>query len=114
MTQPIDRRPVVVYDGECPFCRRQVAAIQRRDKHGVYEYAPKQTPGLLDRFPQLRDEEFGSGIRLVGLDGAARTRCTTSGGVCRSPAGSRGSTTRRAFIGYPTARTVGSPRTASV
>ena len=63
-------RPVIVFDGECPFCQRQVARIQRRDRDGQFEYAPRQTPGLTERFPKLAEGDFDTGMRLVMPGGA--------------------------------------------
>ncbi len=64
-----DRRPVVVYDGECPFCRRQIARIRKYDRHGRFECVPRQTPGLTDRFPALGVGGFDTGMRLIVPDG---------------------------------------------
>jgi len=61
--------PVVVYDGECPFCRRQIARIRRYDRHGRFECVPRQTLGLTDRFPALADGDFDTGMRLISPDG---------------------------------------------
>ena len=58
-------RPVVVYDGECPFCRKQIARIRSRDIREQFEYVPRQTPALTDRFPALAEGDFNSGMRLV-------------------------------------------------
>ena len=63
------RQPVVVYDGECPFCRRQIARIRKYDRHGRFECVPRQTPGLTDRFPALDQGGFDTGMRLVMPDG---------------------------------------------
>ena len=61
--------PVIVYDGQCGFCRSQVARIQRMDRRDQFEYIPSQSPDLLERFPQLRGEDFNSGMRLVDPEG---------------------------------------------
>ena len=61
-------RPVVVYDGECSFCLKQVDKMKRRDPEGVFEYQPRQTPGLEQRFPRLAGGDFNSGMRLVRRD----------------------------------------------
>ncbi len=63
------RQPVVVYDGECPFCRRQFARIRRYDRHGRFECVPRQTSGLIGRFPALDRGGFDSGMRLIMPDG---------------------------------------------
>lgn len=62
-------RSVVVYDHDCPFCRKQIARIRSRDIREQFEYVPRQTPGLTDRFPALAQGDFNSGIRLVLPDG---------------------------------------------
>ena len=58
-------QPVIVYDGECVFCQRQIERIKRRDKQERFEYVPKQTPGLDDRFPRLAEGDFNTGMRLI-------------------------------------------------
>ncbi len=63
------RHPVVVYDGECPFCRRQIARIRKYDRHGRFECVPRQTPGLTGRFPALGQGGFDTGMRLIVPDG---------------------------------------------
>ena len=62
-------RPVVVYDGECPFCLKQIERIQRRDRWARFEYTARQAPGLEARFPQLADQDFNSGMRLITPQG---------------------------------------------
>ncbi len=61
-------RPVVVYDGHCPFCLRQVERMRRRDTAGVFEYVPRQAEGLEQRFPKLAEGDFNTGMRLVHTD----------------------------------------------
>ncbi len=56
---------VVVYGGECPFCLRQIERIKRRDRRSRFEYVPRQSPGLEERFPRLADDDFNSGMRLI-------------------------------------------------
>ena len=63
-------RPVVVYDGECPFCLKQVDNMKRRDPDRAFEYQPRQAEGLDQRFPQLTEGDFNSGMRLVQRDGS--------------------------------------------
>ena len=58
-------RPVVVYDGECRFCRWSVTRIQRLDRDGQFEYLPRQAPGAEERFPLLKHSDFNTGLRLV-------------------------------------------------
>lgn len=60
--------PAVVYDGECPFCLKQIARIKRRDCNGAFEYVSRQTDGIELRFPKLAEGDFDSGMRLVHSD----------------------------------------------
>jgi len=61
-------KPVIVYDGDCAFCRRSVALIRRRDRDGRFEYVPRQEPGLEERFPQIAEGDFDTGMRLIEPD----------------------------------------------
>ena len=61
-------RPVVVYDGECSFCARQIEVMKRRDTDRVFEFVPRQAEGLDRRFPMLVAQDFDSGMRLVHPD----------------------------------------------
>ena len=56
---------VVVYDGECPFCLRQIARIRAWDPGGRFEYLPRQTDGIEERFPILATSDFDVGMRLI-------------------------------------------------
>jgi predicted DCC family thiol-disulfide oxidoreductase YuxK len=62
-------RAVVVYDGACAFCRRQVDWIRARSGD-QFEFVPRQDPALLARFPALNHAGLESGMRLVLPDGA--------------------------------------------
>ena len=62
-------RGVVVYDGDCSFCRTQIERMREKDKSGCFEFVPRQTPGLDDRFPQLKEGDFDTGMRLIQPDG---------------------------------------------
>ena len=72
MSPAATSRPVVVYDGECPFCRRQVSRMQARDPDQAFEYVPRQLPGLEERFPCLAEGDFNTGMRLIHPDGSVR------------------------------------------
>jgi predicted DCC family thiol-disulfide oxidoreductase YuxK len=58
-------RAVVIYDGECSFCRKQTQKIRRRDKQQRFELIPSQSPELTTRFPQLAEHDLQSGMRLI-------------------------------------------------
>jgi len=63
-------RPVIVYDGDCPFCLKHVDGMKRRDSGNVFEYQPRQAPGLEERFPRITEGDFNSGMRLIDTDGS--------------------------------------------
>ena len=62
---PLDR-PLLIYDGECNFCRRWI----RRWKDGTGErvgYCEFQNLG--DRFPEIPRAAFAGAVQLIELDG---------------------------------------------
>lgn len=66
-------KPVVVFDGECAFCRNQVQRLQRMDKNNEIEFVPRQDPDVETRFPVLKSEDFNTGMRLIMPDGSLHT-----------------------------------------
>jgi predicted DCC family thiol-disulfide oxidoreductase YuxK len=67
-----DARPVIVYDGECPFCRSQMARIRRWSHSDRFEFVARQEPGITDRFPALAEGDFSKGMRVILPDGSIR------------------------------------------
>ena len=64
-TNAVRRGGTLVYDGQCPFCRRWVTRIARADRAGAFEFVARQTEGLTKRFPKLADGDFSTGMRLI-------------------------------------------------
>ena len=64
---PPANRPVLVYDGECAFCRRWVARLSRATGERV-EYAALQTDAR--RFPDVPRAEFERAVQLIEESGA--------------------------------------------
>ena len=62
-------RPVIIYDGDCGFCRRQIERIARWSQPGTFEYLPWQAPEAAERFPQLTNASLESGLRIITADG---------------------------------------------
>lgn len=62
-------RPVVIYDGECSFCRKQIMRIGRRAPAETFEFVPLQNADLIDRFPQLYGEDLESALHVIETDG---------------------------------------------
>lgn len=61
-------RPLLIFDGECTFCRRWVGRWQRLvgDLAGAIE---SQQPELATRFPELTRERLDAAVHLVEPDG---------------------------------------------
>jgi predicted DCC family thiol-disulfide oxidoreductase YuxK len=60
-------RPLLIYDGDCDFCRRWIARWQRVTRDRV-DYAP--TREAAGRFPEIPAEDFARSVILVEPDGA--------------------------------------------
>lgn len=61
-----DPKPILVYDGDCKFCRAW-AARWRRVAGEHLDYAPYQEAAA--RFPQIERERFKSSVQLIEPDG---------------------------------------------
>ncbi len=57
-------RPVVVFDGDCGFCRLWVARWRHRTGDGV-EYEPFQNPEIAARFPAVSRVDFARAVHLI-------------------------------------------------
>ena len=62
-------RPVLLYDGWCPFCRRQVTRLQRMLSGVDVEYRSFRDEGVLEEFPGLSEERCDRALQLVRVDG---------------------------------------------
>ena len=58
-------RPLLVYDGECPFCRASQRFIARRIES--VDYAPLQEAA--SRFPDLTEQRFRDAVQTILPDG---------------------------------------------
>ena len=56
---------IIVYDGECRFCIWSTDRVKRLDRKGQFDYVPRQTPGVEERFPFLTQSDFNTGLRLI-------------------------------------------------
>ena len=61
-----DARPVMVFDGDCGFCRRWIARWQHATGDRI-EYAAFQDDA--SRFPGVPREQFAQAVHLVEPDG---------------------------------------------
>jgi hypothetical protein len=73
-------RPMLVFDGECPFCRVWVEYWKGLTGEQIL-YEPFQEVGSW--FPQISQGDFASAVKLVLLDGEVRSGARASSGICR-------------------------------
>lgn len=74
-----DRRWLLVYDGDCGFCRGSAAWVLERDRRGLVEARPFQASGVLEEAGVSRSRAERAawlvapdGRRWSGADAAAR------------------------------------------
>jgi len=60
------RKPLLIFDGDCGFCRRWIE-VWRARTHGLVEYEPYQEAAR--RFPQTSESEFRRCVWLYEPDG---------------------------------------------
>ncbi|MCL6516538.1 DUF393 domain-containing protein [Alicyclobacillus sp.] len=65
-------RLTVLYDAECPLCRRAAAWLQSRDPKGVLEFLPAQRSDEVSACP-LDPEAVLEQIHVVSPEGELRT-----------------------------------------
>jgi lipase maturation factor 1 len=62
-------KPVVLFDGDCNFCRRWIA--RWRDFTGdAVEYIPYQDAAVAERFPELSAGRMAEAVHFITTDGA--------------------------------------------
>jgi len=61
-------RPVVIYDGDCNFCKLWIRRWQQTTGDRV-EYIPFQDASIASRFPELRRDQLETSVHLVLSDG---------------------------------------------
>ena len=62
-------KPVVLYDGDCGFCRRWVARLRRWDRHQAFEYVPMQARGERAALARIPEADLARAAHLVLPDG---------------------------------------------
>jgi predicted DCC family thiol-disulfide oxidoreductase YuxK len=60
--------PVLIYDGDCGFCRYWLARLRRRVGERM-EYLPFQDPQIPVRFPHLSISRLKESVHVVAVDG---------------------------------------------
>src|SRR5437867_1029594 len=61
------RRPLLIYDGDCGFCRLWIARWKEMTREAV-DYAPSQEAAA--RFPDIPPEDFDRSVQLIEPDGS--------------------------------------------
>lgn len=62
-------RPVLLYDGDCAFCRKWVTRIRRRDPRASIELLPSRDRRTRPDLPPLADADLERAMHLVLPDG---------------------------------------------
>src|ERR1019366_4557110 len=61
-------KPVMIFDGDCNFCRRWISRWQQSTGDRV-EYVPFQDPTVAVRFPELTREQCEKAVQFIDTDG---------------------------------------------
>ncbi|SVD74547.1 uncharacterized protein METZ01_LOCUS427401, partial [marine metagenome] len=61
-------KPLLIYDGDCHFCRAWIARWQWFTG-GRVDYQPSQDEDIARRFPEIPRESFDESVQLILLDG---------------------------------------------
>ncbi|HEU6448582.1 MAG TPA: DCC1-like thiol-disulfide oxidoreductase family protein [Verrucomicrobiae bacterium] len=62
-------KPLMVYDGDCNFCKYW-AARWKRNCDGVVDFTPFQDRQLEIRFPEIPQGQFQKAVHFIDADGA--------------------------------------------
>jgi predicted DCC family thiol-disulfide oxidoreductase YuxK len=61
-------KPLLVFDGECHFCRLWVGRGQQITGDAV-DYLPSQHPDIARRFPEIPPASYDRAVQLINVDG---------------------------------------------
>ena len=61
-------KPLMIFDGDCGFCRRWIARWQEHTGDRV-DYLPLQDPQLAERFPEIAREQLQQSVHFIEQDG---------------------------------------------
>src|SRR5687768_8312263 len=68
-----DRRPVLIFDGDCGFCRKWIARWRQLTDDRV-EYIASQAPETVKRYPDIPQQWYREGVVLMEA-GRTPLRC---------------------------------------
>ena len=60
----------LIYDGECPLCKKAVAWVQKHARPQTLEYLTCQSPERAQRFPTMAEAQCMEAMQLVMPGGA--------------------------------------------
>lgn len=66
----------VLYDGECRFCRGQIAVLRRFDPTGRLRFLSLHDPGVGAEFPELAADDLAREMHVVDTTGRTRAGAT--------------------------------------
>lgn len=67
----VSNRDIVIFDGQCNFCRAQVTNLRRLDLGGNrLSFLSLHDPRVAQRYPELTPQRLMSEMVVVGVDGA--------------------------------------------
>jgi predicted DCC family thiol-disulfide oxidoreductase YuxK len=69
MDSSTGRKNVVLFDGKCAFCQKQIQRLLRMARKGALEPVDFQTPGALDAYPAVTYDACMEAMHLVTPDG---------------------------------------------
>src|SRR5690349_2803426 len=61
-------KPLLLFDGDCNFCRRWIARWQQATGDAV-DYRPAQDTGVAEQFPEVSPETFRESVVPIEPDG---------------------------------------------
>jgi predicted DCC family thiol-disulfide oxidoreductase YuxK len=63
------QRPLVIYDGDCGFCKFWIRKWANKTE-GRVDYVISQDPTIPKRFPEIPRQEMDRAVQLIESDGA--------------------------------------------
>jgi predicted DCC family thiol-disulfide oxidoreductase YuxK len=64
-----EKRPVLIYDGNCPICRKTIGWIGENSRPETFEFLTCQSEAIGERFPAIDRERCMQAMQLVLPDG---------------------------------------------
>jgi predicted DCC family thiol-disulfide oxidoreductase YuxK len=65
-------RDTVLYDGQCRFCRGQIAILRRFDPTGRLRFVSLHDPVVASEFPELSPDDLSREMHVVETTGRSR------------------------------------------